>query len=61
MYIPNLNFLALFEAEFYEKQTKNIRKNDKKLVFLRLLRDELGLKSRDPEKAPLELLLNIHT
>ena len=38
---------------------KNMRKKDQKPFSFRLLRDEMGLKSRDPKKARLGSTINV--
>ena len=61
MYIPNFTFLAQFGGGLCEEQTQKLRKNDRKITFWGLLRDEMGLKSRDPRETHLGLLPNVHT
>ena len=61
MYILNFSFLAQFGGVLCDEQTQKIRKNHQKPVSLRLLRHEMGLKSRDPRKRHIEAhLLNVH-
>ena len=60
----NFKFLAQFEGELCEEQSQKIRKYDrttKTPTFLSLLRDEIGLKNRDLQKAYLGSLTNVHT
>ena len=57
----NFGFLAELGGELSEEQTKKIRKSRQKTTSLGLRGVEMGLKSRDHQKAHLELLLNVHT
>ena len=41
---------SIWRGSYCEEQNTKVRKNDQKLVSLRLLRDEMGLKSRDPQR-----------
>ena len=59
MYILNLSFLTQFGRELCEEKSQKVRKNNQKPVFV--LRDEMGLKSRDLQKAHLKSLPNVHT
>ena len=61
MYIPNFSFLAQFGDELCKEQTQKRRENDQKPTSFWLLWGEMGLKSREPQKAPLGHLLNMHT
>ena len=54
MYITNFNFLPQFGGELYEEQTREVIEIKKPGV-------EMELKSRDPQKAHLGQLLNVHT
>ena len=59
---PNFSFRAQFGGKLREceKQTKTIRKNDQKPISSKLLKDEMGLKSRHPQKAYPRPLRNVH-
>ena len=61
MYIPNFSVLAQFGGELCGEQTQNIRKPDQKTTALWQSRDEIRLKSRDPQKAHLGPLPNVLT
>ena len=67
MYITNFNFLVQFGKELYEEQTREMiemQKSDqptKKITSLGLRGGEMGLKSRDLQKAHLGHLLNLHS
>ena len=56
MCIPNFKFLAQFG-----EQTQKIRKPGQETSSLGLCGDEPGLTNREPPKAHLGLLLNVHT
>ena len=60
MYLPNFSFLAQFEEELCEEQNQKIKELDQNPTSLRLLKGEMGLKSRYPQKANLGHLLNVH-
>ena len=51
MYIPNLTLPAQFGGELCKEQAQKIRNPGQKGTSLRLLRDEIGLKSRAPQRA----------
>ena len=55
MYIPKFIYLARFGGEICEDQIQKIRKNDQNPTFLRQSRVEMRLKSRDPQKAHLDI------
>ena len=62
--ITNFNFLAPFGGELYEEKTQEMvemKKPDQKTTSLRLRGVEIGLKSRYPQKAYLEHLLNVQS
>ena len=65
MYIPNFGFLAQFGGEFCEEQTCEMiemRNPNQKATSLGLEGVEMGLNSRDPQKAYLgHLPPNVHT
>ena len=59
-----INFLALLRGVMREtnsKNEKNEKPRQKTHLFVGLYGDEMGLKSRDPQKALLGYLLNVHT
>ena len=63
--LPNahtyFSFVAEFLGELCEEQTQKIRKPGQKTIPLGLKWGEIGSKSRDPQKAHLGNLLNVHT
>ena len=60
MRILNFSFLAPIWRGVMRGKNSEKEKKEQKTTFLGLLRDEMGLKSRDPQKAYLGLLLNIY-
>ena len=64
MYIIHFKFLAQFVGELCEEQTQEMiemKKTRPKTTSLGLRGVEMKSKSRDPQKANLGHLLNIHT
>ena len=61
MYIPDFKFLVQLGGELCEEQIQKMRKNNQNTISLRLQGGEMGLKSRDPQKALLRHLLNVYT
>ena len=61
MYIPNFSSFAQFGGQLWEEQSQKMIKPDQKTTALRQSRNEIGLKSRDSQKAHLWYQLNIRT
>ena len=64
MYIPNFSFLAQFGGELCEEKTQKtqkMKKPDPKPLLWGFEGSKIVLKSQNPKKAHLRLLLNVHT
>ena len=61
MYLPHFNFLAQFGGELNEVQILKIKKIYQKSTYLELWGSEMGLKSRNTQKALLGTLSILHT